>query len=134
MDLVPSTATQKWSTRLWFNCWRNRTYTNTLTTNTKFFLFMHQDPNIGGPRTSADTLSLLPLTNQPATDPKRKAWSFFRSSTGQEIPSLRSPKLHTSVHNSSSQNSTTNHTNPVCTLSCVYKAYVHVVPPPTHWI
>jgi hypothetical protein len=39
---------------------------------------MHQDPITGGPRTAADTLSLLPLIHQPATDPIREARSFFR--------------------------------------------------------
>jgi len=39
---------------------------------------MDQDIITGGPRTTADTLSLLPLINQPATYPIREARSFFR--------------------------------------------------------
>lgn len=86
MDLVPRTATQKWPTSLWFHYWRNSTYTNTLTTNTNVFLFMHQDPTTGGPRTAADTLSLLPLTNQPATEAQSFFWRRILAQLDKKCP------------------------------------------------
>jgi hypothetical protein len=43
---------------------------------------MHHDPTTGGPRTAADTLSLLPLINQPATDPVSEAVFLQKKNIG----------------------------------------------------
>ena len=110
-------------------------YSNTLTATTNLFLFMHQDPK-PVVRGQLQILSLQPPTDQPATDPICDARSFYRriilAQLDKKCPLFKEPEVTNCVHNSSSQNPSTKHTNTVRTLSFASKVYVKLSNPTGH--